>query len=200
MKNLIKLSVLFSIIVLFISSCGSRLTIEKRQHSKGYYVSHNNTKHTISTAPNKIVKTETEVNTPLIEIENPTTIQHSTVNIPIAVTEEAKLEIVQSNPNEKVTEVREIEKTTPTNLAHNIENKPENKTRSVISARKNNVKTILSKNSIESEVYSLLWIVIVVLLILWALGLISGFGATGLIHILLVIALILLILWLLRII
>ncbi|MBK6834313.1 MAG: lmo0937 family membrane protein [Bacteroidetes bacterium] len=48
---------------------------------------------------------------------------------------------------------------------------------------------------------SLLWIVILVLLILWALGLISGgFGLGGFINILLVIALILLILWLLRII
>jgi hypothetical protein len=46
---------------------------------------------------------------------------------------------------------------------------------------------------------SLLWIVIIILLILWALGLISGnFG--GLVHLLLVIALILLILWLLKII
>jgi len=51
----------------------------------------------------------------------------------------------------------------------------------------------------DGEALSLLWIVIVVLLILWALGLIAGeFG--GLIHLLLVIALILLILWLLRII
>jgi hypothetical protein len=46
---------------------------------------------------------------------------------------------------------------------------------------------------------SLLWIVIIILLVLWVLGLISGnFG--GLIHLLLVIALILLILWLLKII
>ena len=46
---------------------------------------------------------------------------------------------------------------------------------------------------------SLLWIIIIILLVLWALGLISGnFG--GLIHLLLVIALILLILWLLKII
>lgn len=46
---------------------------------------------------------------------------------------------------------------------------------------------------------SLLWIVIIILIVLWALGLISGnFG--GLIHLLLVIALILLILWLLKII
>jgi hypothetical protein len=48
---------------------------------------------------------------------------------------------------------------------------------------------------------SLIWIVILVLLILWALGLLAGgWGLGGLINILLVIALILLILWLLRII
>jgi Family of unknown function (DUF5670) len=47
---------------------------------------------------------------------------------------------------------------------------------------------------------SLLWIVIVVILILWLIGLIAGgFGLGGLINILLIIALILLILWLLRV-
>jgi hypothetical protein len=55
-----------------------------------------------------------------------------------------------------------------------------------------------SPNPVTSDL-SLLWIVIIVLIVLWALGLIAGnFG--GLIHLLLVIALILLILWLLRII
>jgi hypothetical protein len=53
-------------------------------------------------------------------------------------------------------------------------------------------------NPVTSDL-SMLWIVIIVLIVLWALGLIAGnFG--GLIHLLLVIALILLILWLLRII
>lgn len=46
---------------------------------------------------------------------------------------------------------------------------------------------------------SLLWIVILVILILWAVGYL-GFGAGNLINLLLVVALILLILWLLRII
>ncbi len=53
-------------------------------------------------------------------------------------------------------------------------------------------------NPVTSDL-SMLWIVIIVLIVLWALGLIAGnFG--GLIHLLLLIALILLILWLLRII
>jgi hypothetical protein len=48
---------------------------------------------------------------------------------------------------------------------------------------------------------SLFWIVILVILILWAIGFLGGgFGLGGLINLLLVVALILLILWLLRII
>jgi len=55
--------------------------------------------------------------------------------------------------------------------------------------------------SSEGQALSLLWIVILVLIILWALGiLVGGVNIGGLINILLVIALILLILWLLRII
>jgi hypothetical protein len=53
--------------------------------------------------------------------------------------------------------------------------------------------------SSEQEGLSLFWVVILVLLILWALGIIGGFTLGGLIYILLVVALILLILWLLRI-
>lgn len=48
---------------------------------------------------------------------------------------------------------------------------------------------------------SLLWIVILAILILWAVGFLAGgLGLGGLIHVLLVIALVLLVLWLLRII
>jgi hypothetical protein len=63
---------------------------------------------------------------------------------------------------------------------------------------KQQVNSSLFSSPVTSDL-SLLWIVIIILLVLWALGLIAGnFG--GLIHLLLVIALILLILWLLRII
>jgi hypothetical protein len=63
---------------------------------------------------------------------------------------------------------------------------------------KQQVNSSLFSSPVTSDL-SLLWIVIIILLVLWALGLIAGnFG--GLIHLLLIIALILLILWLLRII
>jgi len=53
----------------------------------------------------------------------------------------------------------------------------------------------------ERDGLSLFWIVILVILILWAIGFLSGgFGLGGFINLLLLVALILLILWLIRII
>jgi hypothetical protein len=52
----------------------------------------------------------------------------------------------------------------------------------------------------DGDGLSLFWLVILILLILWAIGLASGgFGLGGLINVLLVIALVLLILWLLEV-
>jgi hypothetical protein len=65
------------------------------------------------------------------------------------------------------------------------------------------LKKVKSKSNAPAtdDELSLLWIVILVLLIVWAAGLIGGgWGLGGLINILLVIALVLLILWLLRVI
>ena len=42
------------------------------------------------------------------------------------------------------------------------------------------------------------WIIIIVLLVLWALGLVSGVLLGGLVHILLAVALILLVMWLVQ--
>ncbi|NNM94984.1 MAG: lmo0937 family membrane protein [Bacteroidia bacterium] len=55
-------------------------------------------------------------------------------------------------------------------------------------------------NHSRGDGLSLFWLIILIILIVWAIGLLAGgFGLGGLINILLVIALILLILWLLRI-
>jgi hypothetical protein len=60
--------------------------------------------------------------------------------------------------------------------------------------------TIAQEDSSEHAALSLLWIVILVILILWLIGILAGgLGLGVLINLLLVIALVLLILWLLRI-
>ena len=59
------------------------------------------------------------------------------------------------------------------------------------------LKKFVNSQQTERDGLSLFWIIILVILILWALG--FGFGVGDIIHVLLVIALVLLILWLLRI-
>lgn len=72
---------------------------------------------------------------------------------------------------------------------------------SFIKNKKGRQKTVIKPASGDRDSLSLLWIVILVILILWAIGWgFGGFGLGGLIHVLALIALILLILWLLRII
>lgn len=71
---------------------------------------------------------------------------------------------------------------------------------SSISKKINNTRKKMSSTR-SGDALSILWIVILVLIILWLLGWLSGgLGLGGFIHVLAVIALILLILWLLRII
>lgn len=70
------------------------------------------------------------------------------------------------------------------------------KTASSLKDKISNKPNTLSTND---DALSILWVLVLVLLLLWAVGY-WGFGLSGLLNILLVIALILLILWLLRII
>jgi len=59
----------------------------------------------------------------------------------------------------------------------------------------------MTNDSGDSRGLSLLWLVIVIVLVIWLIGIAAGgFGLGGLINLLLIIAIILLILWLLRII
>lgn len=167
----------------------------KRKYNKGYYISSNFKRSSTPTATEdeKLIQNE-ENEAVTAELENNEF--------------ESKSELILEGDNLN-TELNDVE-------AENVKdesNKPSNY--SFVKESKNTVKNMIApivkmkstiaekkaKNSAVSEGdgLSLLWIIIVVLLILWALGFISGnFG--GLVHLLLVIALILLILWLLRII
>jgi cation transport ATPase len=202
MKNAIKLSVILSTIVLFLSSCSTNLTVMKRQHSKGYYVSYNKN-HSRTATPNKLVNTKKEVDEKSIEFEhtneNTTASTQSTFDNIKPNTFASNLENTLSTSNEKVDVAEETQIETTSKSNNNFKHNLSDDTRTIKPTKKN-IKTLISKNSEKNDRnLSLLWVVIIVLLVLWALGLIGGFGA-GLIHLLLVIALILLILWLLRVI
>jgi hypothetical protein len=197
MKNLFKLCVIFMTTSIFLTSCGSSLSITKRQHSKGYFVSYDKKYSTTST---KVNSTESDVKNQVAIVE-----KAKEVDAPLNASTEVNTTLITdgstiSNTNlkeESVTDVAETATISKKKVEQNTVKQP----RTIKSAKKNVQSMITSVDARDSsDGYSLLWIIIIILLVLWALGLIGGLGSTGLLHILLVIALILLILWLLRVI
>jgi hypothetical protein len=143
----------------------------------------------------------------------------STVNINKVNKEKKDVDLYSVVPDKKeVTEVTTVasEKTSQTNISSitEIKKKPfktvnnniilketkKNKINKAVSLLKPRLANKANTASYDVDGLSLFWIVILILLILWAIGLASGgFGIGGLINVLLVIALVLLILWLLQI-
>jgi len=193
MKKITIPFLLFCIIAsVILSSCSSTNSITKRRYTKGYYISHTKSRHTqpvkhekaalakIST-PIQVVPKNDGANLPQENKSFPITIGTPVVtanNSPVA--HPGKNKVAVKDPNNLV-------------LKHNA--LPAEF--SVKKPFKSIDKSLIQKHS--GDALSLLWIVIVVLLILWLVGLIGGNVLGGLIHLLLIIALILLILWLLRI-
>lgn len=197
MKAFIRFSALCLITGIVISSCSPNLSVTKRHYNKGYYVAHRD---------NKPSATAEKQPGELSAIQK----QHST---PASTTDNAL------NTQPDVTQNRQVSRTT-TNAALRTKGASKSPPSSATQNRpgqfmRHPIKTIgehtarlkpvrmlhekMSRSS-DDDALSLFWIVILILLILWAVGLLSGgFGLGGLINILLVIALILLILWLLRV-
>ena len=186
-KSLFKLTITFIAVGILVSSC----SLTKRHYTSGYYVSHNSDKQIVKTQEKKA---QAKTNPSLYAVQNEiakNNLDYSSNQNPIAengaVTASNK-QVAISNP---------------------ITNKP---TKHYVSntviptpapVKKNIVSTSTKKVVHDSgdPGLSLFWIIILILLILWALGLLTGgWGLGGFIYILLVLALILLILWLLRII
>lgn len=200
MKNLITFCVIFLTTTLMISSCGSSLSITKRQHTKGYYVSHNNVKSNNKTVSTEKIETS-EANIENVKIDNETAAisskETTTFTSAMTATDVVENNSIEEEVTVKVSETKEAN----TNVTERKELVP-----SAIKNTASKFKNVYSESKskyapAEGDAHSLLWIIVVVILILWLLGYLGGYGATsGLIHLLLVIALILFILWLLRII
>jgi hypothetical protein len=198
MKRFYTLFALLLLTGILLSSCG--ITIEKRQHTKGYYVhtnarKHSATAHSSKEVPEAVTAAQAESSA-------------ASKNVPAEAPQPAALAVVPTEetairPADAVSEERtamveqrhvggEITNNTP---ATEIKDRISWKEKMHTGLKKMKSSSAAS----DSEALSLFWIVILVLLVLWALGLIGGWGPGGLIYILLVVALILLILWLLRI-
>jgi hypothetical protein len=194
MKKLFAPLLLFAFAGILLPSCSntSKLSFNKRHYRSGDFVNLAGKTHTatvpIAMAPvrakypiSAIVKTESPVvvNTSPITIHKTSLTQNRTKeNDPIAIA---------SNTAQQVR---------PQTL--NITEGPSIQSKQIFSDVAASQGDYGSRSA--GAALSLLWIVIVIILILWLVGILAGgFGLGGLLNILLIVALVLLILWLLRI-
>ena len=195
MKKIITINIFCLLIIAFVSSCGTNSSITKRHYTKGYYVSHNKAKHKVvaGNKESKIVHQMTNETTALIPSKEIVK-ENSSNGDEVASEVKNKSPLVASSSNKPVFNKRYGAAKSLIKSAPGLKIFPSKESKHSFFSKSRPVAS-------DGSGLSLLWIVILVLLILWALGLISGgFGLGGFINILLVIALILLILWLLRII
>lgn len=182
---------------LVLNSCGSSLTVTKRHHNKGYYISFNKLKksHDKEVSDDKLVLSDEEFTYDEIVPEE------NEVNT-VASVENTENEYVIGSDNVVNEESNEIAPVTKKNSPQIQKNEVKQSIPTVKELKK--IKSTIMKEKKASptppreDALSIFWIVILIVLLLWLLGFIFNVGA--LIHLLLVVALILLILWLLGVI
>lgn len=194
MKNFITYLIITMAVIFLFTSCGSSLTVTKRHYNKGYHVSYNKLKQSDRSNSNELTNDQLALSEEEIVIANSVHLEDNTTKK--SISEGILFEDKYDAPEENIS----IEKTQPEKSIISASDIGKNIV-APITKIKNSFSDLkeLKSSQPREEGLSLLWIIIVIILILWALGLIGGFGG-DLIHLLLVIALILLILWLLGII
>jgi len=194
MKKVISFSAICLITSFLFSSCKSNLSVTKRHYNSGYYIAHNNGKHISITPKEKVKIVQNKTKKSLYAVQS--LAEQSTIN-----GYSDKSPLTDNNTitaNNKQTQHKAIsqQNTNPT-LKHNI--KIIGNPAAQIMHSFPEIKKIGGVSS-DGDGLSLFWIIILVILILWAIGFLGGgFGLGALINLLLLVALILLILWLLRI-
>lgn len=192
MKKILILSSLCILASILLSSCGTHLSMTKRHYNKGYYVSNTNNRRAISQPQEKRA------------ISGNTTPSYYLTPV---VADESDLNAYQ--PKSLATGQGSFTASTKKIQHSAVQNKniqrisPKKMLLSKQATIQNGYDTLKAKKIVsdgERNGLSLFWLIILVILILWAVGFLAGgFGLGGLINLLLLVALILLILWLLRI-
>jgi len=193
MKKIITFSTICIIASIFFSSCSSNLSVAKRHFNNGYYVAYSTSKQVVHTPKEEEKLLQNKTRKPLYSLQNKT--EQNAIEEYSDQSTTGSSDVVASNEN---TQHKAIpQRSTKQALKQKIK---------IIENTSPKIKHVFFKTqeihsvSSDNEGLSLFWLVILVILILWALGLLAGgFGLGGLINLLLLIALILLILWLLRI-
>jgi hypothetical protein len=199
MKRISTLLTLFFLIGL-LAGCG--ISLEKRQHTGGYYVNVNPRKHALKDDHTAVKpQEEATAEAPAIRTEpQPVEAEElvAEATVPGAIAEEyaapaetpaAETRGIDARPTDEPVTAAEPERTS---IVSKVADKLPVKTIKKVATR--------AGAGASGDALSLFWIVILILLVLWVAGLIGGgWGLGWVINVLLVIALVLLILWLLRI-
>lgn len=190
MNKLLRTSLVLTITLFVFSSCSNHVSLVKRHYSKGYYFA-------ITPAVVKPQPLKNEPTKAIVSKAKPADSDNRSVQFaPNTVTEITNrnngIALVSKNPVKKFKVFSKVDSKSETSNRHRLFDESK---RPFAFASVSKEETVS-----QDEARSLFWIVVVVLIVLWALGLISGsFGLGVIFNLLLVIALVLLLLWLLRI-
>jgi hypothetical protein len=191
MTNLLKIIFLLFASAILFTSCKTA-SITKRHYNKGYYVSHTHKKK----APAKVEREPGKI-TPSEVAKAEVLVPKHTVASPV---KEEEKSLAASTPQEEfIPAAKPAKKFFGRNNNNSVYTNEQVDVKEFV---RNPVKLAkMAAKDTGDDALSLLWILIVVLLILYIVGILTeGFGLGGIIHVLGVIVLVLLILWLLRII
>lgn len=196
MKRAITLLTLLVFAGTMLPSCG--ITIVKRQHTGGYYVSTNHRYH--ADKSEAVIRPDENESVASAQSKPAEEKEIAVAETPATVSEQVNTTDVPVTGKQDDAAPKKASEASSAQRSFSLNSMAEK----VPMAKKMHsaVKKMKSKSAAPAsdDALSLLWIVILVLLVLWALGLIGGgWGLGWAINVLLVIALILLILWLLRI-
>jgi hypothetical protein len=190
MKRLITFIAICIIASILFASCRSNLLITKRRYNNGYYVTYNNGKKAVLTPKEEEKVVQTKTSKPSYYSQDKA--EQNTMSGYSDQSLIADNNVIVAS-NEKMQRNAISQQYTKQPLKPKIKEDPAVQiNRTLFKPKK------MSSNSHEGDGLSLFWVVILVILILWAIGLLAG-SIGGLINLLLVVALVLLILWLLRI-
>jgi hypothetical protein len=194
-KNLVFKSICVLTSLLF-ASCTTHFSITKRHYNKGYSIHHSNSGNVSashsSEEKNSVVEADPEVLDKAVVIESsnvPVKVEYGSVNTGLSTVQTTEKSVKTTGNPVKGQHIAHVQKKNVANpvFAHTGY------------LKKHSLKGKMGNNAASHEDgLSLFWVVILVILILWAIGFLAA-GLTGLINLLLLIALILLILWLLRV-
>ncbi|HEY1040302.1 MAG TPA: hypothetical protein VGF30_12890 [Bacteroidia bacterium] len=200
MKKLVHIVIITIIVSFLFPSCARKMSIAKRKYTKGYYIARTGKKSDVKTKDLVINTKETDqkdiASASKAEITQP---RNQNELIAESAAEQAA-SMSQEQTNRSKQSVDRKERFVYNTFAQSLEKLQKLERITGNKKLSSKIQTKMKSNDAVGDVLSLFWVVILILLLLYLIGLLfDGFGLGWAIHILALIVLIFLVLWLLRV-